>query len=136
MAYTRGNLAVQEQPADKVVRKYRQTTKVVVRRASLPVQEKMLYLGTVLFCIVLAGIILWRYAYIYEVNKNIQNMASSTATLQKQITQNDLRKHLLENEVVQRATALGYIQPVTDPIQVSREKGTSSSSSIGTQDSK
>jgi len=136
MAYTRGNLAVQEQPADKVVRKYRQTTKVVVRRASLPVQEKMLYLGTVLFCIIIAGIVLWRYAYIYEVNKNIQNMASSTATLQKQITQNDLRKHLLENQVVERATALGYIQPVTDPIQVSREKGTSSTSSTGTQDSK
>ncbi len=136
MAYTRGNLAVQEKPADKVVRKYRQTTKVVVRRAQLPVQEKMLYLGTVLLCIVIAGIVLWRYSYIYEVNKNIQNMASTTASLQKQITQNDLRKHLLENQVVERATALGYIQPVdTDPIQVSRQKGTSTSST-GTQDSK
>ncbi|WP_322905079.1 hypothetical protein [Paenibacillus campi] len=136
MAYTRGNLAVKEKAADKVVRKYRQTTKVVVRRAHLSVQEKLLYLGTVLFCIVIAGIVLWRYAYIYQVNKDIQNMASTTTTLQKQIVQNDLRKHLLENQVVERATALGYIEPVnTDPIQVSREKGTSTSSPA-TQDSK
>ncbi|WP_411343178.1 hypothetical protein ACE3MZ_16220 [Paenibacillus sp. WLX1005] len=136
MAYTRGNLAVKQKETEKVVRKYRETTKVVVRRSALPMQEKMLYLGTIFACVIIAGIILWRYAYIYEVNKNVQNMASETASLQKQAVQNDLRKHLLENEVVERATALGYIQPDADPIQVSREKGTTSTSSPDSQDSK
>ncbi|WP_046214751.1 hypothetical protein [Paenibacillus wulumuqiensis] len=129
MAYTRGNLAVKQKPAEKVVRKYRETTKVVVRRSALPIQEKMLYLATVLFCVAIAGIIVWRYAYIYEINKNAQEMASATAKLQQQTTQNELRQHLLENDIVARAAALGYIEP-TDivPIQVSRDKGTTATS--------
>ncbi|ANF97695.1 hypothetical protein [Paenibacillus bovis] len=130
MAYTRGNLAVKQKPAEKVVRKYRETTKVVVRRSALPIQEKMLYLATVIFCVAIASVIIWRYAYIYELNKNAQDMASATALLQKQTTQNELRQHLLENDIVARAAALGYIEPTdTVPIQVSREKGTAATSS-------
>lgn len=136
MAYTRGNLAVKPKPEEKVVRKYRETTKVVVRRAALPIQEKMLYLGTVIFCVLIAGMILWRYSAIYEVNKTAETLASATTALQKETTQNELRKHLLENQVVERAVALGYIEPTdTDPIQVSREKGTTAPSS-SSQDSK
>ncbi|MDN4620539.1 hypothetical protein QCD85_20650 [Paenibacillus sp. PsM32] len=130
MAYTRGNLAVKEQSAEKAARRYRETTKVVLRRSALPTKEKLLYLMTIIFCATVASVIVFQYAHIYEVNKNIQSMDSETASIKKQTTQNEIRKYSLQDQIVERATALGYIEPTdTAPIQVSRVKGTEATTS-------
>lgn len=73
MAYVNGNLALQpkRKPQQQVIR---ETKRVVVKRKSLPVQEKLLYLFTVLICVVVAGIIIFRYAQIYDMSLQIKKM--------------------------------------------------------------
>ncbi|MXO80411.1 hypothetical protein GRP75_21955, partial [Paenibacillus sp. OT2-17] len=62
MAYTRGNLAVKERARQEQVQqqRYRETTKVVTRRRELPIREKLLYLLTLVACIVIAGMLISR----------------------------------------------------------------------------
>ncbi|MCZ8518768.1 MULTISPECIES: septum formation initiator family protein [Paenibacillus] len=73
-AYMHGNLATQQpQRPEKKIR-IKETKKVVVRSKSLPVQEKLLYLFTVVICVMVAGLIIWRYAQIYEMNQKILAM--------------------------------------------------------------
>ncbi|RJG26086.1 cell division protein FtsL [Paenibacillus thiaminolyticus] len=84
MAYTRGNLAVrperQQQPRPKV----HQTTKTVVRKNTLPTREKLLYLLTILLCTAVALVLIGRYAQIYDMNRQIQNLKRETVSLQDQ----------------------------------------------------
>jgi cell division protein FtsL len=79
-AYIHGNLAVEP----KEIRKpqVKETKKTVYRRRPIPVQEKLLYLFTVLICVVVAGVIIWRYAQIYEMNTRIQMIEKEVKVLQ------------------------------------------------------
>ncbi|MFK7693385.1 cell division protein FtsL [Paenibacillus sp. HJGM_3] len=79
-AYIHGNLALEP----KEVRKpqIKETKKTVYRRRPIPVQEKLLYLFTVLICVVVAGVIIWRYAQIYEMNTRIQMIEKEVKALQ------------------------------------------------------
>ncbi|RJE90777.1 cell division protein FtsL [Paenibacillus sp. 1011MAR3C5] len=81
MAYVNGNLALQpkRKPGQKEV--IRETKKVVIKRKSLPVQEKLLYLFTVIICVVVAGIIISRYAHIYDMNLHIKQLNTENQTL-------------------------------------------------------
>ncbi|RAV19801.1 cell division protein FtsL [Paenibacillus contaminans] len=76
MAYTQGNLATKpkEQQKEPGRVRIRETRKVVYKARTIPVQEKLIYLFTVFVCVVVAGVIIWRYAQIYEMNRNIQNI--------------------------------------------------------------
>jgi cell division protein FtsL len=89
-AYIQGNLAIDKKPSQKVTIK--ETRKVVVRHKSLPVQEKMLYLFTVLLCVVVAGVIIWRYAQIYQMNADMLK-------IQKDIKQVQAENSALKQEV-------------------------------------
>jgi cell division protein FtsL len=89
-AYIQGNLAIDKNPRHKVTIK--ETRKVVVRHKSLPVQEKMLYLFTVLLCVIVAGVIIWRYAQIYQMNANmlkiqqdIRQMQAENSSLKQEV---------------------------------------------------
>jgi cell division protein FtsL len=79
-AYIHGSLAVEP----KEIRKpqVKETKKTVYRRRPIPVQEKLLYLFTVLICVVVAGVIIWRYAQIYEMNTRIQMIEKEVKVLQ------------------------------------------------------
>ncbi|AEI42605.1 septum formation initiator family protein [Paenibacillus mucilaginosus] len=83
-AYMHGNLATQQpQRPEKKVR-IKETKKVVVRSKTLPVQEKLLYLFTVVVCVMVAGLIIWRYAQIYEMNQKILAMEQSIKEIEAQ----------------------------------------------------
>jgi cell division protein FtsL len=81
VAYVNGNLALQpkRKPGQETV--IRETKKVVVKRKSLPVQEKLLYLFTVLICVVVAGVIIFRYAQIYDMNLQITQLNKEYQTI-------------------------------------------------------
>lgn len=84
-SYIQGNLALDQKrkvPAAKV--KIKETTKVVYRNKTMPAQEKMLYLFTVLLCVIVAGVIVWRYAAIYQMNASILKMQGEIREIQAQ----------------------------------------------------
>jgi cell division protein FtsL len=83
-AYIQGNLAVnpkQEQRKGERV-KIRETTKVVYRKPTLPTQEKLLYLFTVVVLVLTAGVILFRYAQVYQMNASILQMQKEMKQMQ------------------------------------------------------
>ncbi|MCG7407804.1 cell division protein FtsL [Paenibacillus sp. ACRRX] len=73
MGYVRGNLAVRPERRPQVQERYKETTKKVVRKASLPMREKMLYLLTIVFYSAVAFMLIARYADIYTLNREIQS---------------------------------------------------------------
>ncbi|WP_127579629.1 cell division protein FtsL [Paenibacillus koleovorans] len=79
-AYIHGNLALE--PKETRKQQVKETKKTVYRRRPIPVQEKLLYLFTVLVCVVVAGVIIWRYAQIYEMNTRIQMIEKEVKMLQ------------------------------------------------------
>jgi cell division protein FtsL len=114
-AYIRGNLAVEERqsPAERV--KIKETRKVVYRTSRLPMQEKLLYLFTVLVCVLVAGIVIWRYAQIYQMNTRIHDV-------EKKITQMEVENNALKEKLskmmnpelfMKEAAQAGFV-PITD----------------------
>lgn len=73
-AYVHGNLAVEEKQTAAGRVKIKETRRVVYRTSRLPVQEKLLYLFTVFVCVAVAGVIIWRYAQIYQMNTRIHEI--------------------------------------------------------------
>jgi cell division protein FtsL len=91
-AYIHGSLAVEQRTDQKVAVK--ETKKVIYRNKSLPVQEKLLYLFTVLVCVVVASVIIWRYAQIYEMNTRLLKLETNIQMLQ---AENSVLKHKVES---------------------------------------
>jgi cell division protein FtsL len=91
-AYIHGNLAVEQKTTPKVTVK--ETKKIVYRNKAIPVQEKLLYLFTVLVCVAVASLIVWRYAQIYEMNTRILKLENSIQMLQ---AENSVLKHKVES---------------------------------------
>lgn len=83
MAYINGNLALQPKPKRKQEQQpaIRETKRVVVTRKTIPVQEKLLYMFTVLVCVAVAGVIIFRYAQIYDMNLKIKQLNNSYQTM-------------------------------------------------------
>lgn len=92
-AYIHGNLAVEQKTAPQQRVKLKETTKIVRRTKTLPIQEKLLYLFTVAVCVAVAGVIIFRYAQIYEMNVSIQNIE---AQIQKLEAENRSLKHQVD----------------------------------------
>lgn len=91
-----GNLALrperkpeqQQQP----VRKQAQQPSKVIRRRTLPIGEKLLYLFTIAVVVLVACFIIFRYAQIYQINGQIQDttkqynqMTDDTKELQREV---------------------------------------------------
>lgn len=81
MAYINGNLAMQpkRKPDQKPV--VRETKRIVVKRKSIPVQEKLLYMFTVVFCVIVLGVIVNQYAKNYDMRVQIKQMKNQAATM-------------------------------------------------------
>lgn len=73
MAYY-GNLALQPQRKPEQPPKQAREREKVLRRRQLPLGEKLLYLFTLMICAVVAGFIVYRYAELYQMNRQIQDM--------------------------------------------------------------
>jgi cell division protein FtsL len=84
-AYIHGSLATQPREQEPKV-KIKETKKLVTRKKTLPIQEKLLYLFTVVICAVVAGVIIWRYAQIYEMNMRIQQVEKQIQLLEAENT--------------------------------------------------
>ncbi|GMK42977.1 MULTISPECIES: cell division protein FtsL [Paenibacillus] len=81
MAYINGNLAMQpkRKPDQRTV--VRETKRMVVKRKSIPVQEKLLYMFTVVFCVIVLGVIVNQYAKNYDMRVQIKQMKTQYATM-------------------------------------------------------
>jgi len=118
-AYIHGSLAVEQKSGQKKV-SIKETKKVVYRSKSLPVQEKLLYLFTVLVCVAVASLIIWRYAQIYEMNSKILRLETDIQKLQ---AENGLLKRKVDglsspDRLRQEAIRLGMVP--ADDKQVSK----------------
>ncbi len=125
MAYTRGNLAVkeQQQPAKRTYPGYREKTMVVTRRTYLPIKEKLLYLLTVVVCVMVASLIIWQNANIYGLNKQTQKVERAIKTSKSEISRLTVQKQQLENGIRDKAMQMGYVDTTDQPvISVERTK--------------
>jgi cell division protein FtsL len=93
-AYIHGSSATQPRTAPNTKVTIKETKRIVYRNKSLPVQEKLLYLFTVLVCVAVASLIIWRYAQIYDMNTRIMDLESRTEKLQ---AENSVLKHKVES---------------------------------------
>ncbi|MFC7681551.1 cell division protein FtsL [Paenibacillus sp. GCM10028914] len=109
MAYTRGNLAVQERQKEQKSQ-YVETTTVIKRRSQLPKREKLLYLMSVLFVVAVMGWVGMSHVQIYEMNRQIQKADLEIKTLNQGIDTLQVKKQTLEMGIAQKAKELGYVQ--------------------------
>lgn len=114
-AYVRGNLAVEERQSPSQRVKIKETRKVVYRASRLPMQEKLLYLFTVLVCVVVACVVIWRYAQIYQMNARIHNVETQISQLE--VENNALKEKLskmMNPEMYMQEAAQAGLVPITD----------------------
>jgi len=118
-AYIQGNLAV-ERKLPNPQKPEREPRKKIYRQKGLSVREKLFYLFTVVICVAVACVIVWRYAHIYKMNSEIHQ-------IQKQISQleasnNELNRQISKlqsyDRLLAEAKRLGMV-PVDDK-QISR----------------
>lgn len=120
MAYTRGNLAVKEKAAERKVQteRYRETTKVVTRRSSLPVREKLLYMATVIFCVAVMGALLLQNSNLYNIKRQIYNVNAENQTMTLKVKELSLQKEKLEERIPEEAAKLGYVKTEEDGFHI------------------
>lgn len=127
--YIQGNLALGERnrEQERVVER----KKVVYRKKALPTQEKLLYLFTILVCVVVAGAIIWRYAQIYEVNTKIQQIEDQIKVLENENKQLKLEVFKLQDpkrmidaakELGLRPSSEGEIKEVPGKAEVAQDQ--------------
>ncbi|SDE77270.1 hypothetical protein SAMN04488542_10265 [Fontibacillus panacisegetis] len=116
MAYTRGNLAVKDQTARREQQspKYRETTKVVTRRAPLPVREKLLYMMTVVFCVAVMGGLMMQNAELYDIKRQMYNLDKEIQSVNVEVKELAIQKEMLEMKIPEKAAELGYVQPAEE----------------------
>jgi cell division protein FtsL len=131
-AYIQGNLAVERKPTQTV--KVKETKKVVYRNKSLPFQEKLIYLFTVLLCVVVAGVIIWRYAQIYQINADIQKMQQEVRQIQAENSalKQEVEKLQSPERMKQKAKEFGMV-PMEER-QVSQVAPSKNSKASGSND--
>jgi cell division protein FtsL len=108
--YYQGNLALDE--TRKQQNSYKEVKRTVKRRKPIPTQEKLLYLFTILVCVVIAGFVIFRYAQIYEVNAKLQQMEKDIQMLENENNTMQLEVNQLANpdRLIDRAKQLGLRQ--------------------------
>jgi cell division protein FtsL len=109
-AYIQGNLALQQKlkPVQKV--KIKETTKVVYKNKPLPVQEKILYLFTVVLCVLVAGVIIWRYSQIYQMNAHLLKMQQEIRQIQAENSslKQEVEKLQSTDRLMEEAKKMGF----------------------------
>lgn len=108
--YVQGNLALKEQHETRTV--YREERRVVRRKKSIPTKEKLFYLFAVLICVAAAGLVIFRYAQVYEVNAKIQQMEKEIQRLEEENNTLQLEVNVLNDpkRLIEKAKLLGLRQ--------------------------
>lgn len=108
--YVQGNLAVKEQRETRTV--YREERRIVRRRKPIPTKEKLFYLFAILICVAAAGLVIFRYAQVYEVNAKIQQMEKEIQRLEEENNTLQLEVNVLNDpkRLIEKAKLLGLRQ--------------------------
>lgn len=108
--YVQGNLAVKEQRETHAA--YREELRVVRRRKPIPTKEKLFYLFAILICVAAAGLVIFRYAQVYEVNAKIQQMEKEIQRLEEENNTLQLEVNVLNDpkRLIEKAKLLGLRQ--------------------------
>ena len=106
MMYVQGNLAIREKREQALRGEAR---RVVRRRKPIPVMEKLFYLFAVLICVTAAGLVIFRYAQIYEVNARIQQLENEIQRLENENNTLQLEVNVLNDpkRLIEKAKLLG-----------------------------
>lgn len=122
-----GNLAVREERQPQQQKKQQQRSAPQqasqARRRGIPVGEKLLYLLTVFVCVAVAGLILYRNANLYEMNRTIQTVTSDyeTAASQTKELQREADKLKDPARISKLAAEKGYVYDTSKtPITLSQ----------------
>ncbi|MFF2094367.1 FtsL-like putative cell division protein [Paenibacillus sp. NPDC058174] len=76
MSYINGNLAMQPKRKPEERQTVRETKRVVVKRKTLPTQEKLLYMFSVVVLVIVLGLILVRQSQIYGMRVEIKQITN------------------------------------------------------------
>ncbi|MFC4305638.1 cell division protein FtsL [Cohnella boryungensis] len=127
MAYY-GNLALRPEPKEeqqvkKNVRNQTVTQKVA-RRRSIPIGEKLLYLLAIGVVVFVAGLIIFRYAQIYQINGQLQETtkAFNQATEQTKELQAEVERMKDPNRIKKIAQERGYVPIEGNSIVASKDE--------------
>lgn len=126
-AYTRGNLAVEERQNSPQRVKIKETRRVVYRASRLPTQEKLLYLFTVVLCALVAGVVIWRYAQIYQMNTRIHDVEKQISQLEadNNALKEKMSRMMDPSQYMDEAAKKGLVRiPDTDFVRVPVEAKT------------
>jgi cell division protein FtsL len=114
--YYEGNLAISQKKKPQVT--YKETRRVVRRKKTIPTQEKLLYLFTIIVCVIVAGLVIFRYAEIYEVNAKLQQMEQQIQSLKGENSTLELEVNLLQDpkRLIDKAKQLGLHSSIEEDI--------------------
>ncbi|WP_235561141.1 cell division protein FtsL [Bacillus sp. FJAT-28004] len=110
-----GNLALQPKRKQGQQPVIKETKRLVKTRKSLPVQEKLLYMFTVLMCVVVAGVIILRYAQIYDMSLEIKKLNSDYQSMN--VEMEDLKKQVEMLSDSERIRKLAETQGMVSSIE-------------------
>ncbi|MED4958689.1 MULTISPECIES: hypothetical protein [Paenibacillus] len=135
MAYTRGNLAVKQKSAERKnpsTQRYRETTKVVTRRSTLQVREKLLYMVTIIFCVAVMAGLLWQNVTLYNIKRQMFNLNADIQAMSAEIKELTVKKEKLEEQIPEEAAKLGYVEPEVEGFHVQVPPGASTAANSET----
>ncbi|MNJ48748.1 Cell division protein FtsL [compost metagenome] len=119
MAYTRGNLAVKEKRKQAYSpERYRETTKVVTRKTTIPAREKLLYLFTIVLCVTVMVGLLLQNSTLYGMKREMFNMNAQIKQTNLEISQHATTKETLEQQIPEEAAKLGYVEPLDEGVNI------------------
>ncbi len=92
------------------------------RKRQLPIGEKLIYLLTIAAIAFVAGLIIFRYAQIYQINGQLQtaNKTYNQATEQTKEFQREVDRLSDPGAIRKKALELGYVPVTTDSIEASK----------------
>ena len=113
MVYTRGNTAIQQTVTSQKHnddRSPHEKSQQIAQKTGILLREKLLYLGTIIVFFSVSAVLMWRYAYIYDLNKQVQEKTENIVTNQKKLLQLQTLREKLSNQVLEQVEKLGYIK--------------------------
>lgn len=132
MAYVNGNLAMKPERKRQEQVVIRETTKRVIRKKSIPAKEKLLYIFTVFVFTVIASVLLFRYAEIYNMNLQIKNMNTEIKAMNVDLQQLERDVQTLSNPIRIRefAESQGMVKATDSGIVLRTDNTTKKTASL------
>jgi len=105
-----GNLALQPERSGESAQQRGGVRKT--RRRALPVGEKLLYILTVALLVAVAGVVIYRYAEIYQLNRAIQELKVEHERMTTQVKelQREVERLKDPSRIAEEASRQGFIR--------------------------